>query len=245
MNDAKDAPLVAILVLAYAARTNSSIVKIARYSINKIIRSYWKTLRYKNAWDLSSKKAQSAKETIKEHMVPVRVLVEHILTLDNLRLQINPTNISLLKYTLTVYSIIVRIAKHEDKRLNARHLKQSMPSGWVFGMNPISRYEAAGIKVYSDNQPWSLYSPTSHAGCYKYSFFLIGQPLSVMSFYIGLRSHYYSSAIIEITPFTPWGVDTHNSIQCTVLNSVPLQDFRKSVNLFARNNSVKIECGRL
>ncbi len=42
---------------------------------------------------------------------------------------------------------VVIILREEDKKLSSVKLSRKMPKGWVWGDDPLARYEAAGIKV--------------------------------------------------------------------------------------------------
>ncbi len=42
---------------------------------------------------------------------------------------------------------VVIILREEDKKLSSIKLSRKMPNGWVWGDDPLARYEAAGIKI--------------------------------------------------------------------------------------------------
>ena len=40
-----------------------------------------------------------------------------------------------------------KFKSEEDKKLSSIKLSRKMPNGWVWGDDPLARYEAAGIKI--------------------------------------------------------------------------------------------------
>lgn len=94
-------------------------------------------------------------ETIDDHVVPVKVLMQFLLDLDDSEIEINEENIVSLEELLSSSLILVEITPDEDLKLNAAGFQSKMPAGWSIKndsqyKDPWARYKAAGIYDFVD-----------------------------------------------------------------------------------------------
>ena len=106
-----------------------------------------KTLRSLYHYCSSDERCENrSARSVEEHVVPIRTIIS-ILTnqYENNREQFTR---QFIKEVLEKCLWIVFITSEENKKLNAVHLRHSMPNGWDWKRDsPFIRYEIAGIKV--------------------------------------------------------------------------------------------------
>ncbi|NOT10622.1 MAG: hypothetical protein HOP23_02100 [Methylococcaceae bacterium] len=82
-------------------------------------------------------KDASKKDVRLEHAIPMKVLIEILLTTKNLTAE-------KVEEILHQFCVVMLITKHEDSLLDASY-KSTMPSGWN-GTDVYARYTAVGIQ---------------------------------------------------------------------------------------------------
>jgi len=92
---------------------------------------------HKNVKRSIAAKDATKKDVNIEHAVPMKVLIQILLTTENLTAE-------KVDEILHQFCIVMIITKHEDSLLNAKY-KSSMPPGWN-GIDVYARYTAVGIK---------------------------------------------------------------------------------------------------
>ena len=75
-----------------------------------------------------------------EHSIPASIVRSKLLNC-------NPLSESEVEKIFLSAGSVVVILREEDKKLSSIKLARKMPKGWVWGDDPLARYEAAGIKV--------------------------------------------------------------------------------------------------
>lgn len=247
MKTVGDSSLATILLLANAVRNNQIREKIARRAINGIIRVFGNQVDSKNAWAFISQEARKKpKKVVRDHAVPVKVLVDYCLKLPAGRLIVSPKNICLIRFDLKRYFFVAKITQKEDKTLTKIGLRQSMPKGWCFGDNPFARYKKVGIIVDGDSLHYRRWRTLEDfPNCYRYDFFVDGAGSNIQDFYTDLFVAYYDVACIEITPTSLGKCRNQGLMTCSVPNSIPFADFDADVKSLSIKYDVKVSAGRI
>ncbi|MBZ0330688.1 hypothetical protein KZO25_10220 [Halomonas sp. ANAO-440] len=86
-------------------------------------------------------KGLKRKDVIHEHVVPHLIVMDKLLSLDQL------TNENIIN-VINKYYVICAITKEEDKKLNAAGLRSKMPKNWNDESGSVfARYETVGIDI--------------------------------------------------------------------------------------------------
>ena len=90
--------------------------------------------------------------TVRDHAVPVIVLVDQLLAWNDSQLEVNSTNITTLISFLIQSLLIVEITQDEDLILSQKGFQRAMPPAWSnptnpLYRNPLARYVVSGIAV--------------------------------------------------------------------------------------------------
>lgn len=119
--------------------------------LNHLLRKFSEPLEREGAQHRKQSKAVLAgatDDTIVDHAVPVTVLVEHLLTLDETFLEPNTKNIAWLKQFLTGALVLVEITRAEDLTLSKSGFQRRMPDRWTIASGEtLARYREAEIEV--------------------------------------------------------------------------------------------------
>ncbi len=75
-----------------------------------------------------------------EHSIPASIVRSKLL-------KCNPLVESEVEKIFLSAGSVVILLREEDKKLRSIKLSRKMPNGWVWGDDPLARYEEAGIKV--------------------------------------------------------------------------------------------------
>lgn len=97
-------------------------------------------------------RAGGSGNTVSEHAVPVIVLLEELLSLDDERLALSQENIDYIEDFLRRSIYIVEVTDEEDRRLCSSGYQRRMPESWTtvgheHYRDPLARYKACGIEV--------------------------------------------------------------------------------------------------
>lgn len=150
---------IAIQVLAsigaYRANDQVCTVNDCKVVVNHLIRKFSEPLGRTGKAQLGkSMKVQEGAggKTVRDHAVPVIVLVEELLKLDQDKLSISDENIKHVEDFLTRSIYVVNITVGQDRLLCSDGYRQRMPEHWssdghFLGCNPFVRYEECGIEV--------------------------------------------------------------------------------------------------
>ena len=138
-----------LLTIADAYKTGLIDKPMARKTINNILRCYGHYIQSSRIPDLVSRYAQGNPKlkTVREHAVPVKVVAEHILSMQSADLNPTDENINNLAIEIQDCIIVVRITKDEDACLSRLGLTEKMPKGWQWGDSYRARYDEAGIEI--------------------------------------------------------------------------------------------------
>ena len=75
---------------------------------------------------------------VQEHQIPTNVIRRHLLSLDNSQA---------INAAFNNFGSVSILTREEDQMLKEHGLNKDMPADWKWGDNPLSRYQAAGIKI--------------------------------------------------------------------------------------------------
>ena len=75
---------------------------------------------------------------VQEHQIPTNVIRRYLLSLDNSQA---------IDSAFNNFGSVSILTREEDEMLKQHGLNKDMPADWKWGDNPLSRYEAAGIKI--------------------------------------------------------------------------------------------------
>lgn len=97
-------------------------------------------------------KAGEVGNTVRDHAVPVTVLVEQLLQWPHPILEISQENIEHLEQYLRDSLLIVEVTSEEDRVLSGRGFQRRMPEGWTsegheLYRNPLARYIVCDIDI--------------------------------------------------------------------------------------------------
>jgi hypothetical protein len=90
--------------------------------------------------------------TIKDHAVPVIVLLDQLLDMPDEHLAISPENIQRVESFLRKSLLIVEVTRDEDLLLSKQGYQRAMPICWKtvgheWNGDPLARYKECGIEV--------------------------------------------------------------------------------------------------
>jgi len=142
--------IAAILVLAEAHQNGFLDERTAKTTMNAILRNYGKHIASKRLCNLISLRASEAKQKekkIREHAVPLKVIVDKILLFPLAEVAPTQENITNMVIELQDYLMEVLVLKDEDRLLTTYKLKEAMPTGWEWGDSALRRYKEVGIEV--------------------------------------------------------------------------------------------------
>ncbi len=132
-----------------------SSINDCKVVVNHLIRKFSEPLsRNSRQKHLCSSKAASTEGggKLKDHAVPVIIILEQLLQLPDDKLAINESNIRDVMEFLGRSLMLVEITRDEDALLNSMGLTQRMPATWStpghehFG-DALARYKVAGIEI--------------------------------------------------------------------------------------------------
>jgi hypothetical protein len=150
---------IAIQILASirAQRLNSTICtkNDCKVVVNHLIRKFSEPLGRANQSEVRvSKKAAAGGDvtTIRDHAVPVIVLLDELLDWPDSHIEVTPENASRVEDFLRRSLLIVEITRDEDLRLSNRGYQRCMPKCWSDRTHhryrdPLARYLECGIEV--------------------------------------------------------------------------------------------------
>lgn len=95
---------------------------------------------YVNLYQSDEAKGKTKKEVIRDHVVPHKIVMEMLLSLDKL-------SKDSAWEVIEKYYKICSVTREEDRKLNEADLKSKMPEGWCKNEgDPFARYEKVGIR---------------------------------------------------------------------------------------------------
>jgi hypothetical protein len=162
-------PGIAIQILASirAYRTHRELCSTndCKVIVNILVRKFSEPLqRRKQQKSLMSRRVAAGEKSTGDHAVPVDVLVEQMLKLEDGQLEISDINIRNLEGFLTESLLLVAITPDENRRLCGHGLRSCMPKGWsepgnpLYG-DPLARFREAGIEIET---PGPSLAPRAH-----------------------------------------------------------------------------------
>jgi hypothetical protein len=137
---------------AHAASCTTNDCKVV---VNHLIRKFSEPLGRANEGEvrMSAKVAAgNSGNTVRDHAVPVIVLLEHLLDWPDEHVKISPENIQRVECFLRSSLLIVEVTRDEDLLLSSRGFQRAMPNCWKtkghnWYENPLARYKECGIEV--------------------------------------------------------------------------------------------------
>ena len=128
---------------------NLGTINDCKVVINHLIRKFSEPLsKSGNQKIYSSINAKYEEKTIREHLLPVNEVMNHLFSLDFSR---NVSNLAVeIEAYLTKALVVVNLTKEEDQKLNSSGLQKSMPASYreptseLFN-DPWARYKYAEI----------------------------------------------------------------------------------------------------
>lgn len=142
--------IAAILVLAEAHKNGFLDKNTAKTTLNAILRNYGEHIASRRLTNLVSRMASEAKpkeKKIREHAVPLKVIIDQILLFPLTSVSPTQENIMNMAIDLQDYLMEVLVLEDEDRMLTRHKLKEAMPTGWKWGDSALSRYREVGIEV--------------------------------------------------------------------------------------------------
>jgi len=123
--------------------------------VNHLIRKFSEPLGRTGEGEIRKSKmvlAGGGGNTVRDHAVPVIVLLEQLLLWPDSSLEVSPENVSNLERFLRDSLLIVEVTRDEDRVLSNLGFQRDMPDGWsteghALHGNPLARYIAGGIEV--------------------------------------------------------------------------------------------------
>jgi len=113
-----------------------------KVALNRLIRAFGEA--NKQPAYISNEAITFQGKVVKEHVVPVKVMMNHLLSMDIKPKEI--TSFELVKSYLEKHVVISRITSEEDARLRENKLHDSMPNDWN-QLDIWARYEKVGITL--------------------------------------------------------------------------------------------------
>jgi hypothetical protein len=91
-------------------------------------------------------------DTVRDHAVPVIVLLEQLLQWSDSFLEVSAENVARLEKYLRDSLLIVEVTREEDRILSQRGFQRDMPESWateghVLYRDPLARYKECRIDV--------------------------------------------------------------------------------------------------
>jgi hypothetical protein len=136
MNTSTAATLIYIAISMDGDNVDKRLIRMITDSWLKIVKNE-DVYTHKNIKRSIAAKDAPKKDVNLEHAIPMKVLIEKLLTTKNLTAE-------KVDEILHQFCIVMVITKHEDSLLNSKY-KSSMPSEWN-GTDVYARYTAVGIK---------------------------------------------------------------------------------------------------
>ena len=148
---------VQILASLRARRTYAEqcTVNDCKVVVNHLIRKFSEPLGRTGEGEIRKSRmvlAGGGGNTVRDHAVPVIVLLEQLLQWPDSFLDVSPENVALLEKFLRDSLLIVEVTRDEDRILSRRGFQRDMPEGWrieahaLYG-NPLARYQECGVEV--------------------------------------------------------------------------------------------------
>lgn len=133
----------------------SCTINDCKVVVNHLIRKFSEPLGKAGRAQVKVSKAVSASgggNSIKDHAVPVLVLMEVMLGWSNEQLKITDENIKAVEKFLSESLLVVEITPEEDLLLCNNKLQRSMPPGWQdeghqYFRDPLARYKHCQIEI--------------------------------------------------------------------------------------------------
>lgn len=150
---------IAIQILASlrARRTYAEqcTVNDCKVVVNHLIRKFSEPLGRTGESEVRKSKkvlADGGGNTVRDHAVPVIVLLEQLLQWSDSSLEICAENVARLEKFLRDSLLVVEVTRDEDRILSRRGFQRDMPDGWsteghVLCGNPLARYKECEIEV--------------------------------------------------------------------------------------------------
>jgi hypothetical protein len=140
---------------AHRAHSEQCTVNDCKVVVNHLIRKFSEPLGRTGEGDVRKSKAVltgGGGNTVRDHAVPVIVLLEELLQWPQPSLEVSPDSISRLETFLRTSLLMVEITREEDRELSRGGYQRDMPEGWgIEGhplfRDPLARYKACGIDV--------------------------------------------------------------------------------------------------
>lgn len=140
---------------AYRAHKERCTVNDCKVVVNHLIRKFSEPLGRGGGYEI--RKSQAVLDgaidcNVKDHAVPVIVLLEHLLDWPDAFLEISSENIARTEAFLGKSLLVVEISREEDRLLSRAGFQRDMPEGWnIEGhelyLDPLARYKVCGINV--------------------------------------------------------------------------------------------------
>jgi len=140
---------------AHRAHAEQCTVNDCKVVVNHLIRKFSEPLGRTGEGAVRKSKmvlSGGGGNTVRDHAVPVIVLLEQLLQWPDASLEISPENVSRLESFLRDSLLVVEITRDEDRLLSQRGYQRDMPDGWNIEVhalfrNPLARYQECGIEV--------------------------------------------------------------------------------------------------
>lgn len=137
---------------AYAARCTTNDCKVV---VNHLVRKFSEPLGRANESDvrMSAKVAAgNGGDTIRDHAVPVIVLLEELLAMPAEHVAISPENIQRVENFLRRSLLTVEVTRAEDLILSLNGYQRAMPICWntighAWYKDPLARYKECKIEI--------------------------------------------------------------------------------------------------
>lgn len=150
---------IQILSSIRAFRENPSrcTVNDCKVVVNHLIRKFSEPLGRDGEAAVKKSKSvfmdkEGSSNIIREHAVPVIVLLEELLELDEKSLVASEENVEWIEKFLRESLLLVEVTREEDRQLSRKGFQRDMPDGWRDETNnlyrdPLARYKECGIEV--------------------------------------------------------------------------------------------------
>lgn len=150
---------IAILILsslrAHHDHPDDCSVNDCKVAVNHLIRKFSEPLGKMGESQVKQSKdvlAGAGGNTIKDHAVPVIVLLEQLLRYSDSHLVVSKENIARLETFLRKSLLIVEITREEDLKLSKSGFQRNMPENWnteedPLYQDPLARYKICGIDI--------------------------------------------------------------------------------------------------
>lgn len=140
---------------ARRAHPEQCTINDCKVVVNHLIRKFSEPLGRTGESEIRKSRAVLAGgggNTVRDHAVPVIVLLEQLLQWPDSLLEVSPDNVARLEEFLRDSLLIVEITRDEDRTLSRRGYQRDMPEGWsteghaLHGV-ALARYKECGIEV--------------------------------------------------------------------------------------------------